>query len=123
MEHMRRHHLEVLKQNWALISLGLGALALIVGAAYWQSYSQSLPTTVERGTVLRFGGAASDEGDRLLVVVRTANGEVLNLPTSLARVRDCRAGEAIMLERRGGRISGLARMPCRTSAGANPRQH
>jgi hypothetical protein len=121
MQQAWRDRLEVLKQNWAPIALGFGALALIVGAAYWQSYAQTLPVTVERGTVLRFGGSAFDDGDHLLVVVRTADGSVLNLPASLARLRGCRAGGTIMLLRRGGRISGLARMPCRIREGVDPR--
>ena len=116
-----RDRLEILKQNWALIALGLGALALIVGAASWQSYTQSLPVTVERGTVLRFGGSASDEGDYLLVVVRTADGSIHQQQARLGRLRGCRAGGPIMLLRRGEGSWRLAEMPCRIREGADPK--
>ena len=118
---MWRYRLELMKPYRDLVGLWLGLIVLALGAAYWQSSTPLPPATVERGMVLRFASVPDREGDRLEVVVRGADGSVLQLPTALAYVHNCRVGEAIMLLRRGGRISGLSLPPCRVREDGDPR--
>jgi hypothetical protein len=87
------------------ILLGIGLLALLVAIAFYALRQAGRPTETFEATVLRFGMSSSEEGNRPLVLVRTADGRIRQLHAHRSRLIGCRPGAAIRLMKRGALLN------------------
>ena len=90
-----------LRGNGAALTLALAILGLVIGISWWFMRQASLPQAREEGVIVRFGVHEDYDGSHLVVVVRTGNGQLDEIPVSLGEVRNCRAGGRIRLVRQG----------------------
>jgi hypothetical protein len=90
-----------LRENLGVVLLMIGLTIVCVAGSAWVTGQYSGPRTEEAGQVVRFGGYDLDDGPRLLVIVRTDRGPVLQLRADAASLLRCRAGSRIRLIRRG----------------------
>ena len=91
----------LLRENFKFILLILALIVVVAGGGAWFMGQFSGPRTEEIGRVIRFGAYDDHEGARLVVIVRTAGGQVLQLHADAASLSRCHSGSPIRLIRRG----------------------
>jgi len=91
----------LLRENLGLLLLMTFLMLAFVASGIWVTGQLSGPRTEEFGQVVRFGAYGREDGDRLLVIVRTGQGQVQQLHADAPSLLRCHAGSRIRLVRRG----------------------
>jgi hypothetical protein len=84
----------------AILTLA-GICAFVLAVAFYAVRQGKQPPQTIEATVLRFGASATDEGNKPLVIVRTADGRIRQLRAHRSRLSGCTAGAPIRLVRQG----------------------
>ena len=93
--------------GWWLRSEGKAILTLaaitclFLGLAFYAVQQSKQPRQTIEGRILRFGASATDEGNKPLVIVRTADGRIYQLRAHRSRLFGCTTGAPIRLVRQG----------------------
>ncbi|MGZ8284112.1 MAG: hypothetical protein ACXW27_03065 [Allosphingosinicella sp.] len=97
------------------LSAVAGLSALVAGLLVWLWSATRGPDRFEEAKVVRFGYYDGEWRQRPVVIVRTSDGAVRQLNVSRQKLRHCRAGDSIMLIRRGSGLF-VHRQGCRAAA-------
>jgi hypothetical protein len=99
-----------LAENGKLLLFLVGLTGITILGLLWLSRQYAVPGVYEEAEVVRFGGVAGEEGDRLLIVVRIRDGSLRTLRANPQDVVHCHVESRIRLVRHGAAfaVSGAA---------------